>query len=423
MHTGLANLGLSASPNGLSPVLDLQFLSDAGVDGRITYSGGGGGTRTNSAGLIEVKSCPRIDFDPVTHAPKGVLVEEQRTNLLKSSANGAAVDWTTGSATVTAAAGTAPDGTATLNAMFETATTAPHSILQQVGITSGATLTFSIYLKQLGRSYAVVRINDGASNANAASVAFDLTTGAITTAATAYGTFTSASATTPQPVGNGVYRSNITVTTTGVTTVYVKAFSSTDGLLAADGQANAFLGDPARGLYFWGAQLEVGSFATSYIPTAAAAVTRTADSLTMTGSNFSSWFNTLQGAFVAEFDTVALSMPSVRGVVTSGVSARYAYIPGTASMIASYDGTLVINSVASVVDGLPHKVASSYASTRTLTLDGAAVVNGAQAAAYTQGSTLLIGDINGSAALNGHIKRIRYWTSQLANTQLQALTT
>ena len=49
------------------------------------------------------------------------------------------------------------------------------------------------------------------------------------------------------------------------------------------------------------AQLEVGAFATSYIPTAASQVTRTADVATMTGTNFSSWYNATQGSFMYHF--------------------------------------------------------------------------------------------------------------------------
>ena len=43
--------------------------------------------------------------------------------------------------------------------------------------------------------------------------------------------------------------------------------------------------------YVWGCQVEVGSFATSYIPTTDSAVTRAADLAEISGTNFSSWYN------------------------------------------------------------------------------------------------------------------------------------
>jgi hypothetical protein len=52
------------------------------------------------------------------------------------------------------------------------------------------------------------------------------------------------------------------------------------------------------------AQLEVGSFATSYIPTAAASVTRNADVATMTGANFSSWYNANGGSLTILYQGV-----------------------------------------------------------------------------------------------------------------------
>lgn len=52
------------------------------------------------------------------------------------------------------------------------------------------------------------------------------------------------------------------------------------------------------------AQLEAGEFATSYIPTAAVSVLRNADVVSMTGTNFSSWYGAGEGAFVVDFGAV-----------------------------------------------------------------------------------------------------------------------
>jgi hypothetical protein len=59
-----------------------------------------------------------------------------------------------------------------------------------------------------------------------------------------------------------------------------------------------------RQIYAWGAQVEAGAFATSYIPTVASQVTRSADSAVMTGTNFSSWYNASEGTFYCEAATV-----------------------------------------------------------------------------------------------------------------------
>jgi len=65
--------------------------------------------------------------------------------------------------------------------------------------------------------------------------------------------------------------------------------SSTSGLSGVYGRDVS--GNGTSGIYVWGAQIEASSFPTSYIPTTSATVTRAADVASMTGANFSSWFN------------------------------------------------------------------------------------------------------------------------------------
>jgi hypothetical protein len=55
------------------------------------------------------------------------------------------------------------------------------------------------------------------------------------------------------------------------------------------------VGNGTSGIYIWGAQVEAGAFPTSYIPTTGATATRAADVASMTGTNFSSWYNVNQG--------------------------------------------------------------------------------------------------------------------------------
>jgi hypothetical protein len=55
-------------------------------------------------------------------------------------------------------------------------------------------------------------------------------------------------------------------------------------------------------VYAWGAQQEAGAFATSYIPTTSATVTRNFDNLSITSTNFASWFNQTTGTFAVQYD-------------------------------------------------------------------------------------------------------------------------
>ena len=94
------------------PSLVLNFLQEI-ADSRITYSGGANGTRVNSSGNIVAATTPRFDYDPVTLAAKGLLVEEARTNLrLYSGAIDNVAEWGDNRTSRTGGAITAPDGTA-----------------------------------------------------------------------------------------------------------------------------------------------------------------------------------------------------------------------------------------------------------------------------------------------------------------------
>ena len=88
------------------PSLGMDFVYDA--DGRYTLNGtvyndlssfltatGGSFTRASigtyfdSSGILQTAASgvPRFDYDPVTHQPKGILIEEGRINLAKNSEN------------------------------------------------------------------------------------------------------------------------------------------------------------------------------------------------------------------------------------------------------------------------------------------------------------------------------------------------
>lgn len=73
---------------GINPAFFFDATTGSAVpvsSATITYSGGTNGTRVNSAGVIVAATTPRIDYDPVTLAVRGLLVEQQRTNLLLNS--------------------------------------------------------------------------------------------------------------------------------------------------------------------------------------------------------------------------------------------------------------------------------------------------------------------------------------------------
>ena len=167
--------------------------------------------------------------------------------------------WTTQNATVaTTSATTAPDGTTTAYTLTGTASTGGHQVQQNVVTTSNATYTFSIYAK--ANTYSAI----GFANTPNNYVYVNLATGAISTLGSGWSNATATS------VGNGWYRCTITSTASvswGTMIIYTIpsfiASGSTSPSTTTDGTSN---------IYIWGAQLEFGSTANTYIPTTTTAI-------------------------------------------------------------------------------------------------------------------------------------------------------
>jgi hypothetical protein len=173
------------------------------------------------------------------------------------------------------------------------------------------------------------------------------------------------------------------------------------------------------------AQLEVGSFATSYIPTAATSVLRNADVVSMTGTNFSDWFNASEGAvFVQIFrgDATGASRGAWRidsGATNNGMDYRpygsnnTVNITGV-SQVDIYPGGGVANSVVRNVFG--YKVNNFAAAT-----------NGGAAVTDTLGNLptvnqMVIGGLSSSTGqiLCGHVQKMSYWPQRLTEAEIRA---
>jgi hypothetical protein len=81
---GLGGAGPAATGG---PSLDLAFAATGTLDPRITFTRASGATYFDVTGTMQTAATnvPRFDYDPVTHAAKGLLIEEQRINLLLNS--------------------------------------------------------------------------------------------------------------------------------------------------------------------------------------------------------------------------------------------------------------------------------------------------------------------------------------------------
>jgi hypothetical protein len=356
----------------------------------------------------------RFEHNPVTGESLGLEIEEQRTNLLLRSEEFDNASWIKAASSVVANTVVAPDGTLIADKLVPNTTSTTHFVGKTI-TTATSAHTYTAYLKAGGYSWAILY----ASGVNQG-VYFDLTNGVV--GASFVGAPTSSSIT---PVGNGWYRCSITFTATASTVVRIYANSAN--------ATSTFAGDGFSGIYIWGAQLEAGAFATSYIPTVASQVTRSADSASMTGTNFSSWYRADEGTIYGEAGTPnsGAIIAAVVGTLTPG--ANYIFI-GKRTATGKAGGVVQSNSVqlvnfqdGAVMGETSVKIAMAYKVN-----DFAIASNGGNLQTDTSGvlppdiGVLHIGsqaNISSTATINAPIKKLAYYPARLTNAELQGLTT
>jgi len=200
----------------------------------------------------------RFDHQP-GGSLRGLMVEAAATNrLLQSQALGTA-PWISSQAAVAAGSGTGPHGSA-CDLVVELSGAGPHGVLQTVAVSSGQTVTLSAFSRASGRSRGVLRLRGAGTVAHAA---FDLAVGTVT------GLGGRASIV---PLPGGWFR----IAAWGV----ADAPSLEAGLLISDASGSeSYPATGAGGIFLWGAMVETGAGATSYVASGTAQGARAADRL------------------------------------------------------------------------------------------------------------------------------------------------
>ena len=386
----------------------------------VTFTRASTATYYSSTGVLTSAAidAPRFDYNPATLAPLGLLIEEARTNLITYSEQFNTAPWLVFNTTVTADAIVAPDSTTTADLVLDTATAGvEHYVYQNISTVTNQSYTQSVFVKaSAAPSFLFVVVAIGASS-TVSLITFTQTAGVYAPATTANGLITSATATS---VGNGWYRCSVVYTLNGTVTAHqMRLYPYLGGLYTGTG----------IGTYFWGAQLEVGAFPTSYIPTVAATVTRAADLAAV--NTLSPWYNAVAGTFVAKFDKLA-NASSTRVLTASlGTNVNQIRINTTVATNIRLDwqiinSTVIQANVLGTVVVAPN-VLAAVAGTYTANYFQQAT-NTSLGVAVTSGTVPTVSQLNlganegGGGILSGHIARITYYPRRMSDAELQIVT-
>ena len=376
------------------PTLDLNFAAARALDPRVTFTRDSIATRVGPDGLLQTvaPNVARFDHSPTTRESLGLLVEEARTNLLLRSEELATSPWITANTTLTNNSTDVLDPAGGNKSTKIVSTGVNSAVLQ--GITIAAASTASIWLRT------------GSGTAT-----FDFL----------------------------VYLSGPPFTAIGIVSITVTSnwqrFTLVTSAPPSSASYNFQISSmPAGTLYAWGAQLEAGAFATSYIPTTSATVTRAADVASITGANFSSWYNQTEGTvFVDVLRSYSGNFPAFPNIVNfndgtaNNLWAMYG-ISGNQfvtnfSIQSGGVGQTDYVQVATNVPG-PNRIAQALAvNSSTFAANGALTLQDSSVAMPVGMNRVAIGaDRLSLAQWGGTIRRLTYWPTRLPNAMLQAIT-
>lgn len=419
------------------PSLDLRFadnksLVDAVSGGSlVTFTRASSGTYVGSDGLIKTATTneARFDHNPTTGESLGLLVEEQRTNLQGNSELLTTASWSLSSATI-AASGTGPNG-GTAYEITETTTTSTHSFAgggvgasSITSVTSGSIYTGSIFLKQSTVDWIQLSMG-GAGFGTTLYINFNLATGAVGNSSGCTGTIT--------PFANGWYRCTITATastTTSLTNNVVIGFTNNTN---ATSRLPSYAGSTANKFFATMGQFELGSFATSYIPTTTSTVTRSADVASITGANFSSWYRQDEGTVFTQTQlqrqnaTTGAAMCGIETGVGFAEAIYMHYRTNGTSAFSVYDNLILqadFSPYSSAISaGTIVNQAGAYKLNDSVGIGGGVEQTTDTVCSVPTPDRLLIGfSTAANNYLSGTIRRLTYWPSRLANSTLVEIT-
>ena len=382
--------------------------------GDLTFTRASTATRVNESGLIEevAANVPRLDNSQ--GGCSTLLLEPQRTNLALRSEEFDSASWAKVNSSVTANTTISPDGTLNADSIINNVGNNQFARIRQIpSVIIGQTYVYSCFFKRGSTNYGIIALFDGANF----SAFFDLNNGTIENVS-------SGITTTIENFQDEWYKCSIIRTVATSSVQFLLSMSTNSSLNTSN--LNDFV-------YIWGAQVEEGSYATSYIPTTTTSVTKTQDSAAKTG--ISSLIGQTEGTLYAEVYFPALTFGQSAYVsLTSGSFLNAVLIgkePGSPDKYGFYiiaSGTTIFVNTSNNLQNNFVKMAIAYKSG-----DWAAYLNGTLVASGTSTftfnsplSVLGLGPNDAATSITSepsNVREVMTFPTRKSNAELATLTT
>jgi hypothetical protein len=411
------------SPGTLYSVLPTDGSGD------FDFTRSGNATRVNSEGLIELvtTNVPRLNYpliDGVVSGCPSLLLELQRINLITYSESFDNAYWSKFQASISVNEEVSPDGTLNADKLIPTNVNNNHPVSSVFINGSSDNYSASCYFKKGEYNYGFIRlITDSA--AKRYGVLINLTNGVVENEYT-----TGNPSNTSYKVDeltNGWYRLSITALNTSGTVQFTTSASNVSNPTVA-GNLPLFLGDGTSGIYIWGAQLEAGSYATSYIPTQGTIGTRSAETCNNAGDV--NTFNDSEGVLFAEISALANDLTNRYIAISDGTTSNrivFRYFNGLSNSVSLFVvfGGVIQAEINYQTEDI--KDTSKFAIKYKVN-DFSLWVNGFEVGVDTSGSvptglsTLSFSNAGGTLPFYGKTKQIQYFNTALVDSDLETLT-
>lgn len=367
---------------------------------------------TTTAAITQgpITNLPRLDYLGST-CPQ-LLMEPTRTNLMTYSQMFDNAIWSkVSSASVSGNTIVSPDGYTNADIVIGGGSSTTTRVQQNFTAVSGTTYAFSLFTKQSPDNPPTsIRLLSNAS-ANLAAININFSGGVPTLTTT--GLALNAKA---ENYGNGWYR---------ISGTYVAPVSETNRF--------AYYGDTIglnRSSYVWGAQVEAGAYATSYIPCTAATVTRNVDQATKTG--ITSLLGQDQGTLYHDFERIGLNVSSADSPyfgITGGSATRLIiYYNGSQVVVNFRVNSVIVYSKAITTTETRIKIAIAYKlNDLAVYMNGQLIETNALSADFTTYNINRFDYNAGSVGVNnqfqGRSNQALVFKTRLTNAELATLTT